>query len=107
LEERVCFCWRVVHRIHETLILNGIIGAAAGGAATLITHPFYAIKTRFGANDGRGSGFAIKYSGVADAFVKICGFYKGLTPNLIRAVPSSAITLAVYEGLSKVLNIKT
>jgi len=37
----------------------------------------------------------------------LSGFYKGLTPNLIRVVPSSAITLAVYEGLSKVLNIKT
>ena len=54
------------------LILNGINCTAADGAATLITHHFDTIKTRFQVNDGRGSGFAIKYSGVADAFVKIC-----------------------------------
>jgi hypothetical protein len=54
------------------LLLNGIIGAVAGGTATLVTHPFDTIKTRFQANDGRSSGFAIKYGGVADAFVKIC-----------------------------------
>ena len=65
----------------DNLLLNGIIGAAAGGVATLVrtppppppvstsdgysspsqvTHPFDTIKTRFQANDGRGSGFTIK-----------------------------------------------
>ncbi len=87
----------------DNLLLNGIIGAASGGAATLLTHPFDTIKTRFQANDGRVSGFAIKYSGVIDAFVKICrvegagALYKGLMPNLIGSMCAWGLYMFGYN----------
>ena len=50
-----------------------------------------------------------KYSGSLDCVGKIykleggIGFYKGLTPNLLRVVPATMITFAVYENLSHYL----
>jgi hypothetical protein len=35
------------------------------------------------------------------------GFYKGLVPNLLRVVPSAAITFVVYEHVAKLLGAKT
>jgi hypothetical protein len=34
----------------------------------------------------------------------LAGFYKGLAPSLLRVMPQSAITLAVYEGLLQWMN---
>jgi solute carrier family 25 folate transporter 32 len=87
----------------DNLLLNGIIGAASGGTATLFTHPFDTIKTRFQANDGRGTGFSIKYSGVGDAFVKMCkaegagALYKGLMPNLIGSMCAWGLYMFGYN----------
>ena len=94
----------------DNLILNGVIGSAAGGVATLLTHPFDTIKTRFQANDGRGSGFAIKYSGVVDAVVKICkaegaaALYKGFVPNLIGSMCAWGLYMFGYNLARSALN---
>ena len=45
-----------------------------------------------------------KYSGSLDCISKILklegvkGFYKGLSPNLLRVVPATMITFVVYES---------
>ena len=50
-----------------------------------------------------------RYSGSIDCIRKIynleggIGFYKGLTPNLVRVVPATMITFVVYENLSHFL----
>lgn len=31
------------------------------------------------------------------------GFYKGLTPNLLRVIPATAVTFVVYENVSSFL----
>lgn len=47
-----------------------------------------------------------KYSGSLDCISKILklegvkGFYKGLSPNLLRVVPATMITFVVYENIS-------
>jgi hypothetical protein len=49
---------------------------------------------------------AVEYKGLVDAFTKIHaregirGLYKGLAPNLLKAAPSSAITLVLYEYIT-------
>lgn len=35
------------------------------------------------------------------------GFYKGLTPNLLRVVPATMITFVVYENISHMLLNRT
>lgn len=52
-----------------------------------------------------------KYTGLVQCFrliLKEEGFrsmYGGLTPHLLRGVPSAAITLGVYEYVLKLLNV--
>ena len=47
-----------------------------------------------------------KYAGSLDCISKILrlegvkGFYKGLSPNLLRVVPATMITFVVYENIS-------
>ena len=88
-----------------------LLGATSKVIASVTTYPFQVIRTRLQMQPNAAA--AQVYTGVA-ATTKLVlqhegvgGFYKGLVPNLIRVVPSSAITLAVYESLSKFFNIKT
>ena len=47
-----------------------------------------------------------RYSGSLDCIKKIYlleglrGFYKGLSPNLLRVVPATMLTFVVYENIS-------
>jgi len=67
--------------------------------AALVTYPYQVVRARL--QDSRN-----KYSGSTDCIRKILslegwiGFYKGLTPNLVRVVPATMITFVVYENLS-------
>lgn len=51
----------------------------------------------------------LKYSGLVQCFKLIwkeegiMGMYGGLTPHLMRAIPSAAITLSVYELVLRLL----
>jgi len=67
--------------------------------AAFLTYPYQVVRTRLQNTD-------TKYSGSLDCIGKIfkleggIGFYKGLTPNLLRVVPATMITFVVYENLS-------
>ena len=70
--------------------------------AAFITYPYQVVRTRLQNTDN-------KYAGSLDCIKKIyslegwIGFYKGLTPNLVRVVPATMITFVVYENLSHYL----
>lgn len=38
-------------------------------------------------------------------FEGVRGFYKGITPNLLKNVPASSITFIVYENVLKLLKL--
>ncbi|SPO22966.1 related to YIA6 - Pvruvate transporter of the mitochondrial inner membrane [Ustilago trichophora] len=65
--------------------------------------PAAAAAAEGGGGGGGGSGGGGRYTGVIQATRTIAreegirGFYKGMTVNLIRTVPSSALTILTYE----------
>jgi len=67
--------------------------------AAMTTYPYQVVRARL--QDTQS-----KYISSRDCISKIynlegwMGFYKGLTPNLIRVVPATMITFVVYENLS-------
>eukprot|EP00850_Spirogloea_muscicola_P013582 SM000093S24393 [mRNA] locus=s93:25680:27935:- [translate_table: standard] len=85
-------------------------GLAAGTIAKTVCHPLDLVKKRFQVEglvrDPRyGAPIQVKaYRNMGDAVRKIVqlegwrGLYKGTLPSVIKAAPSAAITLVVYEG---------
>jgi solute carrier family 25 (mitochondrial carnitine/acylcarnitine transporter), member 20/29 len=75
-------------------------GGLAGEALWLGSYPFDVIKSKM-QTDGFGS--AMKYKSMRDCFAQtyrgegLRGFWKGIAPTLLRAMPVSAGTFAVVE----------
>ena len=75
-------------------------------AASCATYPHEVIRTRL-QNQTRKP---FKYKGIFHAIKVIMaeegvrGFYKGMPTNLLRTVPSSAMTILTYEILVKKLD---
>ena len=80
------------------------LGAAAGLFAQSVCYPLDTIRRR---QQIKGN----HYSGTIDAIRKIGrvegvrGYYKGMTPNAMKVVPSNAIRFVVYEALKKQLDL--
>ncbi|XP_039066735.1 folate transporter 1, chloroplastic-like isoform X2 [Hibiscus syriacus] len=92
-------------------LLNSFDYAVLGGsskiAAILITYPFQVIRTRTqqrpsdeGIPRYMNSWHVVKET---TRFEGLRGFYKGITPNLLKNVPASSITFIVYENVLKLL----
>ncbi|KAK4098152.1 mitochondrial carrier [Parathielavia hyrcaniae] len=92
------------------LLARGTLGGGTGGTrdggavATLVTYPHEALRTRLRqAPTESGAGPAPKYAGLLHCARLIraeegwLAFYGGLTPHLVRSIPSAVITLWVYE----------
>ncbi|CAI1770709.1 hypothetical protein SEUBUCD646_0P02910 [Saccharomyces eubayanus] len=79
------------------------MGAVSGGVAQTMTYPFDLLRRRFQVLAMGGNELGFKYSSVWDALVTIgktegfSGYYKGLTANLFKVVPSTAVSWLVYE----------
>ncbi|CAJ0766643.1 14771_t:CDS:1, partial [Entrophospora sp. SA101] len=75
-------------------------------AASLATYPHEVVRTRLQNQTVK----PFKYKGVWNAIKLInqeeglMAFYKGMSTNLLRTVPSSALTILIYEILIRKLN---
>lgn len=75
-------------------------GGLAGEALWLASYPFDVVKSKMQSD---GFGASQKYLGMRDCFAKTWraegarGFWKGIAPTLLRAMPVSAGTFAVVE----------
>ncbi|KAL8854906.1 MAG: hypothetical protein Q9221_000413 [Calogaya cf. arnoldii] len=87
----------------QTVGWGGKLGAAGGAKffAAIITYPHEVVRTRMRQaplHDGR-----LKYTGLLQCFSAIwkeegmAGLYGGLTPHMLRVVPSAAIMFGMYE----------
>ncbi|KAL7621195.1 Pyrimidine nucleotide transporter, mitochondrial [Parahypoxylon ruwenzoriense] len=90
---------------------NFMGAGAAKGLASILTYPHEVARTRLRQapmTDGRP-----KYTGLVQCFKLVwkeegfIGLYGGLTPHLMRTIPSAAIMFGMYEGILKILGAKS
>lgn len=100
--------------IHESTdkLLNSIdyavLGATSKVAAILLTYPFQVIRARVQqrpSNEGVpryvDSWHVARETARYEGFR---GFYKGITPNLLKNAPAASITFVVYESVLNLLH---
>ncbi|GAB1312290.1 Pyrimidine nucleotide transporter, mitochondrial [Madurella fahalii] len=94
----------------HTVDWTGKFGAAGGAklVAAVLTYPHEVARTRLRQApmaDGRP-----KYTGLVQCFKLVfkeegmLGLYGGMTPHLLRTVPSAAIMFGMYEGILRLLH---
>lgn len=72
--------------------------------AGVLTYPYQVLRARLQTYDARNT-----YKGVFDVVRQVLrregplGFYKGLTPNIVRVLPSTCVTFLVYENVRSYL----
>ncbi|KAI0384536.1 mitochondrial carrier [Hypomontagnella monticulosa] len=90
---------------------NFMGAGAAKGLASVLTYPHEVARTRLRQApmaDGRP-----KYTGLIHCFKLVwkeegfIGLYGGLTPHLMRTIPSAAIMFGMYESILKILGAKS
>ena len=78
-------------------------GALSKLAAAVTTYPTQVVRARLQQRFEAGRAVVYRTAGEAVSLTwtreGVAGFYKGLAPSLLRVMPQSAVTLAVYEGL--------
>lgn len=81
------------------------MGACSKVVASVSTYPVQVIKTRLQQRASASSNTP-RYSGMLDCATQIAkfegwrGFYRGIVPNTLRVVPSTALTFAAYEQIA-------
>ena len=104
-----------VHRCSEQEALpggmmTGGIGAFSSSFGASAVYPLNLLRTRL-----QSQGTVIHpptYTGWRDCFSRtvktegIQGLYKGLTPNLLKVIPSMSISYMVYEASKKFMNLQ-
>ena len=91
-------------------ITTGLIGAISSSFGASIVYPINLVRTRM-----QSQGTAIHpptYTGWRDCFARTVqgegarGLYRGLTPNLMKVVPSMSISYMVYETSKKLMGLQ-
>ncbi|KAE8150586.1 mitochondrial carrier domain-containing protein [Aspergillus avenaceus] len=104
-----------LHHCHEDDVpLNnfttGAIGALSGGFSASIVYPLNVLRTRL-----QAQGTILHptvYSSIGDVARKTIqsegfrGFYKGITPNLLKVAPAVSISYVVYENAKRMLGLR-
>lgn len=84
-----------------------LYGGLAGEALWLSSYPFDVVKSKMQTD---GFGAAQKYSSMRDCFAQtyraqgLGGFWRGIGPTLLRAMPVSACTFATVEFTMRLIN---
>lgn len=98
----------------ETVAWSGKLGAAGGAkfVAALATYPHEVVRTRLRqapvTTDAMGKP-QLKYTGLVQCFKLVwkeegmAAMYGGLTPHMLRVVPSAAIMFGMYEAVLRFL----
>ncbi|KAI8542558.1 hypothetical protein RHMOL_Rhmol08G0146800 [Rhododendron molle] len=83
------------------------LGASSKVAAILLTYPFQVIRSRLQQRPSKGgipmymdSWHVVKETARFEGFR---GFYRGITPNMLKNVPAASITFIVYENVLNML----
>ena len=98
----------------------GAIGACSKLFATFFTYPMQVVRTRLqkrqehdSAGAGKGNKSAAARAPTTIGTLRslygegLRGFYRGMVPNLMRTMPQSAITFAVYEKILRLVRTQT
>ncbi|KAI9748750.1 MAG: hypothetical protein M4579_007129 [Chaenotheca gracillima] len=109
-EERVKASGKPPTRWDKTVELGGRVGAAgcAKFFAAVVTYPHEVVRTRL--RQAPTENGHIKYTGLVQCFRLIwkeeglASMYGGLTPHLLRVVPSAAIMFGMYEVILRVFD---
>ncbi|CAJ2503583.1 Uu.00g109770.m01.CDS01 [Anthostomella pinea] len=90
---------------------NFMGAGAAKGLAAILTYPHEVARTRL--RQAPMADGCPKYTGLVQCFKLVwkeegmIGLYGGLTPHLMRTIPSAAIMFGMYEGILKLLGSKS
>lgn len=89
----------------ESELLNSfVIGSTSGGISAVLFQPLDVLKTRLQITPKLTNGIGISYCFVIKRIYRtdgIRGFWKGLTPGLIRCVPGFGLYFSLLHFLSK------
>ncbi|KAI0599763.1 mitochondrial carrier domain-containing protein [Biscogniauxia sp. FL1348] len=98
---------RLPHRRDVPAYKVALYGGLAGEALWLASYPFDVVKSKMQTD---GFGPDMRYRSMRDCFAQTWraegprGFWKGLAPTLLRAMPVSAGTFAVVEATMRALS---
>jgi solute carrier family 25 phosphate transporter 23/24/25/41 len=115
LKSRLLSRKALLYRCHEDDVpLNnfttGAIGAFSGALGASFVYPLNVLRTRM-----QAQGTILHptlYDGIFDAVRKTYraegfrGFYKGITPNMLKVAPAVSISYVVYENAKRTLSLK-
>lgn len=88
-----------------------VCGGVAGAIAQSITYPLDMLRRRFQVH--ASSQISYRYTGLFDAVRTIYkeeglfAFYKGMWPNLLKVVPTMAVSFLTYEASKKYFSLTT
>lgn len=117
-------CYKLFERLYKVLIKTEnttfssslFAGSLAGLFAKSFIYPFDLAKKRMqvqGFEEGRRSfGKIFKCKGLTDCLIQIYriegvpGFFKGLSPSLVKAVAASSLHFSTYEMFCKILSLR-
>jgi solute carrier family 25 (mitochondrial phosphate transporter), member 23/24/25/41 len=104
-----------LHQCHENDVplsnfTTGAIGAFSGALGASAVYPLNVLRTRM-----QAQGTVLHpptYDGILDVVRKtlkaegVRGFYKGITPNLLKVAPAVSISYVVYENAKRALGLE-
>ncbi|CAI0392449.1 unnamed protein product [Linum tenue] len=99
----------VFNSLMQNTVDYAVLGGSSKLSAILLTHPFQVVRARMQQRPGADgtpryldSWHVVKESFRYEGFR---AFYKGITPTILKSVPTSSITFLVYENVLKLLKL--